>query len=100
MHPNFESKIGKKIAWKPFRKEIEISSLGAQKAFKIESQNQFKIDENTVLDPLVPILLLPWTSEVLRKCQNGPQGAKMEAPSHPNGNRKELKGASGRRRSP
>ena len=35
---------------------------------------------NPVLDPLVFILLLPWTSKVLPRCQNGFSDVKMEAP--------------------
>ena len=42
--------------------EIEISSFGAQIAFEIRSRNHFKIDEHPVLDHLVSILLLQWSS--------------------------------------
>ena len=48
----------------------------------------------------IPSLLLPWCPKALPRCQNGPQGAKMEAPSPSNGNREDLKGAGGRGHSP
>ena len=46
------------------------------------------------------ILLVPWSRRVLRDAKMVPQDAKMEAPSPLNGNHEELKGASGRGRSP
>ena len=49
------------------------------------------MNENPFPGPLVSILLLPWSSKVLPK---------MEAPSLPNGNRDELKGAGGKWRPP
>ena len=90
-HQNFDSEIDKKVTWKQTRRKIEISSLGIQKAIKIRSKNRSKIDGNLVPDHLMSILLLPWSSRVVPRCQNGPpgcsqgaklvsQGVKMEAP--------------------
>ena len=88
------------MSWKHARQEIAISSLNAQKAFKIGSQNQLKTKENPVPNHLVSILLLPWSSKVLSRCQIGPPRCNMEAQSLPNSDREKLKGAGGRRRSP
>ena len=85
---------------KQARKQMEMSSLGAQKAFKIRSQKHPKINENPVPDSLESILLLPWSSKVLPRCQNGFPGCQNGGTKPPNGNRKELKGAVGKRRSP
>ena len=41
---------------------------------KNESQNHFKIDENPVPDHLVSMLLLPWSSRGVPRCQNGRPG--------------------------
>ena len=81
------------MAWKRARKEIEISSLGAKTAFANQSQinETSQINENPLPDSFESILLLPCSSKVLPRCQNGPQGARMEAPRAPNGNREELK---------
>ena len=73
------------------RNTIEISGLGAMKAFK-GSPNHFKINENPVPDHPETIQLLPWCSKALPRCRNGPPGCKIEAPSRPNGNHEELKG--------
>ena len=54
---------------------IETSSLGTQQTFKIKPRNHSKINKNPVPDHLVSILLLPWSSSVVPRRQNGPQGA-------------------------
>ena len=89
----------KKKTWKQVRNKIEISRLGGQHNFR--SQNHTKIDKNPVPDHFMSILLLPWSSSVVPRCQKGSpgcprdakvvtQGAKMEAPSLQNGNRQKL----------
>ena len=79
------SEINKKMTWKQTRKQIEKSSLGIRRAYKIESQNQFKINENHAPDHLVSILLFPWSSRVVPGCQNGPPGCPRGAKMVPRG---------------
>ena len=71
------------MTWKQTRFKIKISSLGVQKAFKFRSQKQSKIDENPVPDHLASILLLPWSSRVVPKCQDGPPGCSQDAKTVP-----------------
>ena len=49
------------------------------------SQNHHKIIKNLVLVPQVSFLLLPWSPNGSASRQNGPEGAKVEAPGLPNG---------------
>ena len=66
------------------------------------SRNHSKIDQNPVTGNFVSILLLPWSSRVVPRCQNGlprcarrakvPQNIKMETPNPPNGNWRSQKG--------
>ena len=74
------------MTWTQARTKIKNSSIGVRKSTKN--------DENPILDHLVSIPLLPWSSRVVPGCQNGPedcsrgakmvsQGAKMETPSPP-----------------
>ena len=79
---------------------MEMSSPNAQKSLKIKSQNQQKINDDPVLVPLVSILLFPWSSKVLPRCQNSVPWRQNKGTQTPNGNREELKGAGGRGRSP
>ena len=51
-------------------------NLSTRKALKVRSTNQSIIDETQVPDRIVPVLLLPWCSRVLPRCQNGPPGTK------------------------
>ena len=79
----------KQVTWKQARKQTVNSSLEANQAFNIVSQNHSKIYSNPVNYDLESILLLPWSSSLNAPpgCARGakmvPQGAKMEAPSPP-----------------
>ena len=55
---NVDSEIEKQSDLETSPKQIGVSNLGAEQAFKIGSQNHFKINENTVPHH-VSLLLLP-----------------------------------------
>ena len=86
-----DSEIGKNVTWKQTRKTWHFKPC-CQEKFQNEVPKTTQINENPVPDHLETILLFPWCSKVLPRCQSGPQHAKMEASSTPNGNREELEG--------
>ena len=95
--PDFDAKIRAKSDLKTSTKKNTDFRPQCPKS----SQNGVpKSPQNPIPDPKVSCLLFPWSPRVLPRCQNGPQGAKMEAPGLPNDTRGGLKGAGGRGRSP
>ena len=80
------------------------------KLIQNKPRHHSQINKNPVICNLVSILLLPWSSRVVRRCQNGsgcsrgakmiPRNFKMETPSPLKGNLEEANGSGGRGRNP